>query len=66
MRKRRKVSKSDVVRVPVRDARKDALPPGLEDIADLVGSVDDDLPTDLSARKKHYLRLWGYGRERRC
>jgi hypothetical protein len=38
----------------------------LEDIADLVGSVDDDLPSDLSARQKHYLRLWGYGRERRC
>jgi hypothetical protein len=65
MRKRRKVSKSDVVRVPEQDARKETLPPGLEDIADLVGSVDDDLPSDLSARKKHYLRLWGFGRKRR-
>jgi hypothetical protein len=37
----------------------------LEAIADLIGSVDDDLPSDLSARKKHYLRLWGFGRDRR-
>ena len=65
MGKRRKVSKSDIVRANLQRERKDALPPGLEDIADVVGSVDDDLPSDLSARKKHYLRLWGFGRERR-
>ena len=33
------------------------------DIADLIGCVDG-LPTDLSARKKHYLRVMGYGRKR--
>jgi hypothetical protein len=37
---------------------------GIEDIADLIGSVVDDLPADLSARKKHYLRTLGYGRDR--
>jgi hypothetical protein len=36
--------------------------PASYDIADLIGSVDG-LPADLSARKKHYLRL-GYGRKR--
>jgi hypothetical protein len=30
----------------------------------VIGSVDDNLPSDLSARTKHYLRLWGYGRDR--
>jgi hypothetical protein len=40
----------------------DAVPKSLADIADVIGSVDDDLPEDLSARYKHYLRLWGYGR----
>lgn len=61
----RGVSKSDVVRERLeskRGARK--LPPELDDIADLIGSVDG-LPRDLSARKKHYLRLWGYGSKRR-
>ena len=42
----------------------DKLPPHLERIADLIGSVDDDLPEVLGARTKHYLRLWGYGRNR--
>jgi Protein of unknown function (DUF3018) len=32
-------------------------------IAHLVGSVDG-LPSDLSTRKKHYLKLYGYGRKR--
>jgi hypothetical protein len=63
MRKKRKISKSATARAPVPGARKEALPPGLEDIADVVGSGDDDLPSDLSARTKHYLRLWGYGRD---
>lgn len=68
--RRRGVSKSDVVRerlqrVQEQRTQEDGkLPPHLEDIADLIGSVDDDLPRDLSARKKHYLRLWGYGRKR--
>jgi hypothetical protein len=35
----------------------------LEQIGDLIGSVDG-LPSDLSARKKHYLRSTGYGTKR--
>ena len=35
----------------------------VELIADLIGSVEG-LPADLSARKKHYLRAKGYGRNR--
>jgi Arc/MetJ-type ribon-helix-helix transcriptional regulator len=65
--RKRGLSKSDVVRERLERARQDtktALPPHLERIADLIGSVDDDVPSDLSSRKKHYLRLWGYGRKR--
>ena len=29
----------------------------LASIRDLIGSVDDDLPEDLSARKNHYLKV---------
>jgi hypothetical protein len=61
----RGLSKSDIVRE--RLSRSDGAnrpPPGYEAIADLIGSIDDPrLPTDLSARKKHYLRA-GYGRKR--
>ena len=61
---RRGISKSDVVRERLERARDDTeLPPALEGIADLIGSVDG-LPGDLSARKKDYLKLWGYGRKR--
>ena len=64
--RRRKISASDVVRERLergRTAESNVDP--LADIRDLIGSVDDDtLPPDLSARKKHYLRAWGYGRKR--
>ena len=63
--RRRKLSKSDVVRE--RLARRPDLrrrqPASLDDIADLIGSVDG-LPRDLSARTKHYLRSTGYGGKR--
>ena len=63
--RKRGVSKSDVIRERLERARGDTtLPPHLEDIADLIGSIDDDLPADLSARKKHYLRVYGFGRNR--
>jgi len=60
----RGVSKSDVVRERLERAPASAAEPRAPayDIADLIGSVDG-LPADLSARKKHYLRL-GYGRKR--
>lgn len=58
----RKMSKSDVVRERLRLARgqRGRRPALLEAIADLVGSVDG-LPTDLSSRKKAYLKSSGYG-----
>ena len=64
--RKRGMSKSDIVRERLeRDVAPPVdIPPALADIADLIGSVDG-LPRDLSARKKHYLRLWGYGSKRR-
>jgi Arc/MetJ-type ribon-helix-helix transcriptional regulator len=61
----RNISKSDVVR----ERLKLAPSPGgrqaktLDSIGDLIGSVDG-LPSDLSGRKKQYLRAKGYGRKR--
>lgn len=58
----RKISKSDVVRERLEIApRKRRRAASLLAIADLIGSVDG-LPSDLSARKKHYLRSIGYGK----
>jgi Arc/MetJ-type ribon-helix-helix transcriptional regulator len=59
----RQVSKSDVVRERLRQAigsTRERAP--LHTIADLIGSVDG-LPSDLSTRKKHYLKATGYGRK---
>ncbi len=63
--RRRKLSKSDVVRERLTDRgrsrqRQTAL---LDAIADVVGSVDG-LPRDLSARTKEYLKSTGYGHKR--
>lgn len=61
----RKISKSDVVRERLeRGTEAPRKTASLEAIADLIGSVNDDLPADLSARKKDYLRAMGYGRNR--
>jgi len=60
----RKVSKSDVVRDRLRLATPRAgKRSSLDSIADLVGSVRG-LPPDLSARKKHYLKVSGFGQKR--
>jgi Arc/MetJ-type ribon-helix-helix transcriptional regulator len=60
----RKISKSDVVRERLELApRKRRRPTSLNAIADLIGSVDN-LPTDLSTRKKQYLQDSGYGQKR--
>jgi Arc/MetJ-type ribon-helix-helix transcriptional regulator len=60
----RRVSRSDVVRerlsLPAR-SRSRRMPP--DSIADLVGSVDG-MPTDLSSKRKAYLKATGYGRKR--
>jgi Arc/MetJ-type ribon-helix-helix transcriptional regulator len=61
----RQISKSDVIRErlqhAIEPAQRAAAP--LVAIADLIGSVDG-LPTDLSTRKKHYLKATGYGQKR--
>ena len=56
----RKVSKSDVVRerLELAPRQRRGRTASLNAIADLIGSVDD-LPTDLSAQKKSYLRATG-------
>lgn len=61
----RKISKSDVVRerlerAPSKPQRRGA---SIDAIADLIGSVDG-LPSDLSSRKKSYLKATGYGEKR--
>lgn len=61
------VSKSDVVRrrLAARAHRAGAAPSFYDLAADLIGSArGDGMPADLSARKKHYLREWGYGKTR--
>ena len=63
--RRRKLSKSDVVRerlsAPARP--RDRSSSTFDAIADLVGSVDG-LPKDMSVRKKKHLKSTGYGRDR--
>ena len=61
----RKCSKSDVVRERLQHASRPLRrqSPSLDTIADLIGSVDG-LPSDLSARKKRYLKATGYGQKR--
>lgn len=62
--RKRKVSKSDIVRERLQARPRRAAPSALLDsIADLIGSVDGG-PEDLSARRKHYLRTTGFGRKR--
>ena len=60
----RRLSKSDVVRERLSQAAADQRkrPASLEAIADLIGAAKG-LPSDLSARKKQYLKA-GYGRKR--
>jgi hypothetical protein len=64
--RKRGISKSDVARERLeRNGAGGNKPDPLADIRHLVGAIDDDdLPKDLSARTKHYLRAWGYGRKR--
>ena len=61
---RRQLSKSDVVRERLTTRRSRGNRPTLLDaVADVIGSVDE-LPSDLSARKKKYLKSSGYGSKR--
>jgi Arc/MetJ-type ribon-helix-helix transcriptional regulator len=63
--RRRKLSKSDVVRERLTKAEgsRRGPPASLDAIADVIGSVDS-LPRDLSTRKKKYLKSTGYGDKR--
>jgi hypothetical protein len=61
-RKRRR-SKSDIVRERLNRIDGQRSRPAPPVIADLAGSVDG-LPADLSGRKKAYLKTTGYGRKR--
>ena len=70
--RKRRVTRSDVVRERLTAytalASAARAVPSFRDLAgDLIGSVSDDgLPPDLSGRKKHYLRVKGYGQKRDC
>jgi Arc/MetJ-type ribon-helix-helix transcriptional regulator len=56
------ISKSDVVRRRLENVS--ARPATVFDLAsDLIGGVDDDqIPADLTSRKKSYLKSLGYGK----
>jgi len=62
----RGISKSVVVRERLEavQARGTAVPSALAGLGDLIGYVEDDLPADLSARKKYYLEVAGFGGKR--
>jgi hypothetical protein len=60
--RRRSISKSDIVRERLEGFQTKQFADPLAGIADLIGSVDG-LPPDMSARKKHYLRVLKYGRK---
>lgn len=59
----RGVSKSDIVRERLQRGRKSIRSGELSLIKGLIGSVDE-LPADLSARRKLHLAASGYGRKR--
>lgn len=62
--RKRNVSKSDVVRERLQVRPTDQQRSGaLASIADLIGDVDE-LPRDLSVRRKEYLATTRYGRKR--
>ena len=61
--RRRKLSKSDVVRERLTGGSRRRQPASFDAIADIVGSVER-LPRDLSARTKKYLKSTGYGDKR--
>jgi hypothetical protein len=63
--RKRKLSKSDIVRERLHAGPRQGQPRSalLDSIADVIGSVDE-LPEDLSARRKYYLKSTGYGRKR--
>jgi hypothetical protein len=70
--RQRNISRSDIVRERLESPypagnREPKTFNALDLISDLIGSVEG-LPPDVGARKKHYLKITGYGkkRSRRC
>jgi hypothetical protein len=61
--RRRGLARSIVVRERLQRPSPTSVADPLASIRHLIGSVDGG-PPDLSARKKHYLREWGFGRKR--
>ena len=63
--KRTHLTKSEVARrrLIAGGAQESAAAKGFEMIADLIGSVDGG-PTDMSVRKKDYLKAGNYGKSR--
>ena len=63
--RRLNTTKSEVARARLTGARTsgNGAGAGFDLIADLVGT-DSAAPRDLSARKKHYLKSTGFGREK--
>lgn len=60
----RGVTRSDVVRDRLEMETGWSRPiAALDSLDDLIGSIDG-LPADMSARRKHYLTVSGYGRKR--
>lgn len=59
----RGLSRSDLVRERLESGDTYGTSTGYGVIADLVGSIDG-LPSDISARRKDYLKRSGYGRKR--
>lgn len=60
----RGISRSDVIRERIeRNGRQEPPVDPLASIRHVIGSVDTG-PPDLSSRKKHYLKAWGFGRNK--
>ena len=58
-------TKSEVARARLAAKRENKSTPGtgFDLIADLIGKEKGG-PADVSARKKHYLKMWGYGHDK--
>ena len=61
--RRRKLSKSDMVRERLAGTQRQHQHAATDAIGDLIGSING-LPRDLSAQTKAYLRSTGYGAKR--
>ncbi len=65
--KERHLTKSEIVRrrLVAAGSQSPGTASGFALIADLIGTVEGG-PSDMSVRKKHYLKTKGYGKSRHC